>query len=484
MPRPRQVAIPAIILRLQASGPLSAPELAAALRVDDSNIRRALALPEISPHLVRLGTRRGATYALRRPIRNLGDTFPLRRIDTTGRAHDWAELTALHGGWQLTWADPAHPPAWAGEICALGGFCEGFPFFLSELRPQGFLGRAVGRTLLPSLGLSPDPREWPNDDDTLVYLAAEGDDLPGDLLIGDAMLRRAQDRLLNPPAALPDSERATRYPELATAAASTGIAGPSVEGEQPKFLATLSSPPPPVGLNVSSSSDRSSAPPPYSTPVIVKFTDVLSTPTGRRWADLLAAEAHALTLLHAHGEAHAAPRLLDAANRRFLETPRYDRVGPPGRRGVVSLRALHDAFGGPDAHLWTAAAANLRARDLIDDATLRSIRLRHAFGRLIGNTDMHFGNLAFWFDDSLPFRLAPAYDQLPMLWAPAPGNATPTPDFAPALPLPAEREIWQEAAAGVDEFWQRVTADPRVSRPFAAIATAALATVRRLRAVA
>jgi hypothetical protein len=201
-------------------------------------------------------------------------------------------------------------------------------------------------------------------------------------------------------------------------------------------------------------------------------------------ADLLAAEAHALTLLHAHGEAHAAPRLLDAANRRFLETPRYDRVGPHGRRGVVSLRALHDAFGGPDAHLWTAAAANLRARDLIDDATLRSIRLRHAFGRLIGNTDMHFGNLAFWFDDSLPFRLAPAYDQLPMLWAPASGNATPTPDFAPTLPLPAEREIWQEAAAWADEFWQRVTADPRVSRPFAAVATAALATVRRLRAVA
>jgi len=503
MPRPRQVAIPAITLRLQASGPLSAPALAAALRVDDSNIRRALALPEISPHLVRLGTRRGATYALRRPIRNLGDTFPLRRIDTTDRAHDWAELTALHGGWQLTWADPARPPAWAGEICALGGFCEGFPFFLSELRPQGFLGRAVGRTLSPPLGLSPDPREWPNDDDTLVYLAAEGDDLPGDLLIGDAMLRRAQVRLLNPPAALPDSERATRYPELANAAASSGITGSSVEGEQPKFLATLSSPPPqasPRGTGVppviGDEASRLAAPslkfsglrlpPPFPapTPVIVKFTDVLSNPTGRRWADLLAAEAHALTLLHAHGEAHAAPRLLDAADRRFLETPRYDRVGPHGRRGVVSLRALHDAFGGPDAHLWTAAAANLRARDLIDDATLRSIRLRHAFGRLIGNTDMHFGNLAFWFDDSLPFRLAPAYDQLPMLWAPAPGNATPTPDFAPTLPLPAEREIWQEAAAWADEFWQRVTADPRVSRPFAAIATAALSTVRRLRAVA
>ncbi len=463
MPRLLQLNPSSLTLLLQAQGPMSAQALAAAAGVDRSRVSRAVTA--FAPHIIRLGTTRGATYALRRSIRNLGDTFPLRRIDATGRAHDWAELAALHGGWRLTWADAARPPAWAGEICALGGFCEGFPFFLSELRPQGFLGRAVGRTLPPALGLSPDPRERPSDDDTLVYLAAEGDDLPGDLLVGDAMLRRVQDRLLHPPAALPDSERATRYPELATAAASSGIAGSSVEGEQPKLLASLA---------------IEAAP----TPVIVKFTDVLSTPTGRRWADLLAAEAHALTLLHALGEAHAAPRLLDAGERRFLETPRYDRAGPHGRRGVVSLRALHDAFGGPDAHPWTAAAANLRARDLINDATLRSIRLRHVFGRLIGNTDMHFGNLAFWFDDTLPFRLAPAYDQLPMLWAPAPGNATPTPDFAPTLPLPAEREIWQEAAALADEFWQRVTADSLVSRPFAAIATASLATVRRLRAVA
>lgn len=463
MPRPLQLNPASLTLRLQAQGPLSAQALAAAEGVDRSRVSRAVSA--LAPHIIRLGTTRGATYALRRPIRNLGDTFPIRRIDTTGRAHDWAELTSLHGGWRLTWANSSQAPAWAGEICSLGGFCEGFPFFLTELRPQGFLGRAVGRTLPPSLGLSTDPREWPTDVDTLVYLTAEGDDLPGDLLVGDAMLRRAQERLLHPPAALPDADRATRYPELATAAASAGIAGSSVEGEQPKFLATLAT-------------DASPA------PVIVKFTDLLSTPTGRRWADLLAAEAHALALLHAHGEAHAAPRLLDAANRRFLETPRYDRAGPHGRRGVVSLRALHDAFPGPDAHLWTAAAANLRARDLIDDAALSSIRLRHAFGRLIGNTDMHFGNLAFWFDDTLPFRLAPAYDQLPMLWVPAPGNATPAPDFAPPLPLPAEREIWHEAAALADTFWQRVAADPLVSPPFATIAAAALATVRRLRAVA
>ena len=507
MPRPRQIEPSAIALRLQTQGPQSAPALAAHLRADDSNIRRALALPEIAPHLVRLGSRRGTSYALRRPIRGLGDTFPIRRIDIDGRPHDWAEITALHGGWRLAWANPSSQPAWADHLFALGGFSEGFPFFLSEIRPQGFLGRAIARALPPALGLDSDPRNWPTDDDTLVYLASEGDDVAGNLIVGDGPLRRFQERLLTPPARLSDSARATRYPELASTAASFGAAGSSVEGEQPKFLLTLGGTPSPAsafesGTGVPPVSDGEasrlaahsfpsslqvsglSSPPSSSTPVLVKFTDLLSTPTGRRWGDLYIAEAHAQAILHAHGEAHAAPRLVHAGDRLFLETPRYDRVGAHGRRGVVSLRALHDAFDGPDSNQWPAVATHLHARSLIDAAALRSTRLRHAFGQLIGNSDMHFGNLAFWFDDTLPFRLAPTYDMLPMQWAPTVGSATPSPDFLPPLPLPADREVWHEAATLAAEFWRLVAANPLISPGFAAIARSAGETLARLRAVA
>ncbi len=460
MPSPRKVDPAALTLRLQAQGPQTAQALAAAVDADRSRISRALS--SLGPVIVRLGTTRGATYALRRFVRTLGHTFPIRRIDADGRAQDWAEITALHGGWRLTWANPSSPPDWADQLLGLGGFSEGFPFFLSEVRPQGFLGRAIARALPPALGLDPDPRNWPSDDDTLVYLASEGDDLSGDLIVGDIPLRRFQDRLLAPPAPLPESARATRYPELAATAASSGVAGSSVEGEQPKFLVTLEN----LG------------------PVLVKFTDLLSTPTGRRWGDLTIAEAIAQSILHAHGETHAAPRLVQAGDRIFIETPRYDRVGAHGRRGVVSLRALHDAFDGPDSNQWPAVAAHLHARGLIDAAALRSTRLRHAFGRLIGDSDMHFGNLAFWFDDTLPFRLAPAYDMLPMQWAPTVGNATPSPDFAPPLPLPADREIWHEAAALAAEFWRLVAGNPLVSPAFASIARSAGETLARLRAVA
>ena len=463
MPRPRQVEPAAIALRLQVAGPQSAQHLATALRVDRSSISRALALPALAPQLVRLGTTRGATYALRRSVRGVGDTFPIRRVDADGRVRDWLQLVALHGGWRLDWADPENAPAWAEHILGLGGFADGFPFFIGEARPQGYLGRVVGRVLSPLLNLPPDPRDW-SDDDTLIYLQAEGDDLPGDLVVGDVPLRRVQGRFLNPPPPLPEAGRAERYPALAAASVSSGTPGSSVAGEQPKFLVTVA-----AGDVV--------------TPVLVKFTDVIATPTGRRWADLLAAESHAIALLHARGEAHATPRLLDAGDRRFLETPRYDRVGPRGRRGVVALRALHDAFGGPDANTWPVAAANLHALGLIDATALRSVRLRHAFGTLIGNTDMHFGNLAFFLGDTLPLRVAPAYDMLPMLWAPTPGQATPNPPFAPAPPLPDELPIWNEAAAWAAEFWQRVADDARVSAEFAALARAAGVQVARMREI-
>ena len=463
MPRPRQVEPSTIALRLQSGGPQSALGLASALRVDRSSIARALALPALAPQLVRLGTTRGATYALRRSVRGLGHTFPIRRIDAEGRVRDWAQLIALHGGWRLAWADPQNAPAWAKHILGLGGFAEGFPFFLAEVRPQGYLGRTVGRGLSPALNLAPDPRGW-SDDDTLIYLQGEGDDLPGDLVVGDVPLRRGQSRFLQPPTPLAEAERAERYPLLAAASVSVGTPGSSVDGEQPKFLATLRTE---DGLKS----------------VLVKFTDVMATPTGRRWADLLTAEAHAIDILHAHGQAHATPRLLDAAERRFLETPRYDRVGPRGRYGVVSLRALHDAFGGAAANTWPAAATHLHAQGLIDATTLRSVRLRYAFGTLIGNTDMHFGNLAFFLGDTLPLRLAPAYDMLPMLWAPTPGQATPTPLFTPPSPLPEESPIWNEAADWAVEFWQRLASDLRVSTPFAELARAAGAHVARMREV-
>jgi hypothetical protein len=464
MARPAHLDPARLTLLLQSGGVQSAQALAERVGADRVTVQRALRTLGLS--VVQLGKTRATRYALRRSVFGQMNPHRISRLSQTGVAHEWVQLTALHGGWRLEWSSPAVRPDWAGFIHDHAGFCEGLPFFLTDLRPQGFLGRAAARRLPVTLGLPADPRNW-SDDQTLFYLREQGDDLPGNLTLGDGPTERALNT--GAPDPVTPETRAARYPALAAQASAGEPAGSSVEGEQPKFT---------TWLRASAESQVFG--------VLVKFTDQLDTPTGRRWADLLAAEALALEALMqaAPADASAAPppQTFDFDGRRFYELPRFDRVGVHGRRGVVSLRALHDAgFSGAETNDWAEAAAGLHARGWIGEADLRAVQLRRLFGRLIGNTDMHFGNLAFFLEAELPLRLAPTYDMLPMLWAPRPGEASPAPVFTPPAPLPQELTLWPEAATLAERFWERVEADPRISAGFRPHAAAALAALRTLR---
>ncbi len=464
MARPAQLNAYDLTLRFQVGGALTAQELATALEVTQPTISRGLA--RLGESVVALGSARRARYALRRSVRAAGERWPVYRVDATGRASEWAHVHALHGGFWVDWAGEA--PAWADRALDREGFLDGFLFFLSDLRPQGFLGRQQARRVAEALRLPVDPRLW-SDDDTLVFLQAEGDDLPGDLVMGDAPLRRVLTRALDATTEVTDAmvaegAREVRYPELAARASAGGAGGSSAGGKQPKFLTALR------GDNGAVQA------------VLIKFSPPMDTPVGRRWADLLAAEAQALTVLAEHGLATAGVRVLDAGGRRFLEVARHDRVGARGRRGVVSLDALHGAFDvGGAVTDWPAAAEALARGELIDVAGLDVVRRLHSFGELIGNADMHFGNLAFWLDDALPFRPTPAYDMLPMGWAPSTQGEVVERTFVPRAPLPCVRPAWAEAATWAGEFWRRVAADAAVSAEFQEIARRAGDHVERMR---
>jgi len=129
---------------------------------------------------------------------------------------------------------------------------------------------------------------------------------------------------------------------------------------------------------------------------------------------------------------------------------------------------------------WPTAALELQQTGLVDAADVATVRCQHAFGELIGNTDMHFGNLAFWLNDTLPFQVAPAYDKLPMQWAPTLHGEIIERNFAPAPPLPAAQEPWQRASGWAAEFWRRVAGDSRLSGPFLRIAKQARGTLEKL----
>ena len=109
------------------------------------------------------------------------------------------------------------------------------------------------------------------------------------------------------------------------------------------------------------------------------------------------------------------------------------------------------------------------------------MQLIWAFGRLIGNSDMHRGNLSFV--PTPVMQLAPVYDMLPMMFAPLPGGELPGVRFAPELPLPSQRQAWHQASKAALAFWQACADDARIGAGFRAVCRANLDTLNRLVAI-
>jgi hypothetical protein len=390
--------------------------------------------------IVRIGVGRRTRYALRRPVRQCGSTWSIERIDPSGTAHHWAKLHALHGGFLLEMIGP--PPAWLEEHYPDGHFPD-LPFFLFDLRPQGFLGRAVARDLSKRAALPPDPRLW-NADDVLDFLLHHGPDLAGNFVISGTRVAFS-----SPAVPVAASDRARVYSERAEQALRGDVGGSSAGGEQPKFSARIY--------------DETGA----LRDVLVKFSPPRSNPAGERWADLLAAEACALRILSSAGLPAAKAQIIDAGDRRFLEVRRFDRAGRGGRHGLISLTALAAGLSNADHSLgWLVAASTLAAEGLITADTLAEIKLASCFGRLIANTDMHGGNLSFLFGDATPFPLAPIYDMLPMAYAPSGHGELPSSVFDPQLPPPSLQLEWNRAHAWARQFWSELEQDPLISPAF------------------
>ena len=82
---------------------------------------------------------------------------------------------------------------------------------------------------------------------------------------------------------------------------------------------------------------------------------------------------------------------------------------------------------------------------------------------------MHDGNLSFQpvrVDGQATLQLAPIYDMLPMTYAPVRGVELPARIYAPQLPLPSEKSLWQQAARAAIAFWESAEADERISAEF------------------
>ncbi len=215
----------------------------------------------------------------------------------------------------------------------------------------------------------------------------------------------------------------------------------------------------------------------------MKFSPPLETPAARRWADLLHAERLALDLLNARGIAAAQTEIIEAGNRVFLEVERFDRIGEHGRRGLISLSAIDGKFFGREDH-WAAAAARLEAARMLQPEEARRLRWLTVFGRQIGNTDMHFGNVSFFPAGRRHFRLAPVYDMLPMLFAPTERGELVARSLRPATPSAELLRVWHDACDAAEHFWDAVANEDRCTGAFRRLARGCRALMPTARALA
>lgn len=425
---------------LRPQGPSALADIASALATSTKTVQRLVAAA--GDAVVAAGQTRRRRVAWRRPLRGVLAALPLYRIDAEGRPQPVGQLRPVWPqGCHL--ALDADAAAWPQADATRDGWHDGLPYPLYDLRPQGFLGRAFAREHAERLALPADPRAW-GDDDILLALADWGVDLPGNLLLGDAALRRALDARLQPPAPLEGDALAAAYTTRAEQALDGGAAGSSAAGEFPKFLTSRALP----GA--------------ATTEVVVKFSGADDSPPAQRWRDLLVCEQLAAQTL---GDNAARCRLLAVGGRHFLESERFDRIGRFGRHGVLSLECVNAGLVGDAGNDWPRVCQALAAQGLLPALDAERAAERQCFGRLIGNTDMHGGNLGF-FVQADGLHLAPSYDQLPMRYAPQPGGDVTSPPLAPTLPLPAERERWLRMAPQALSFWQAAAADTRISDGF------------------
>jgi len=434
-----------LLLQRLGKGAASSAELERLLGQSQSTVSRQLRALVANGAIVRVGTTRGARYALLRTVEGIGARWPLRSIDEHGKSHELGTLHALAGDEYFFL--PAKEFSW-------GGMTQGLPYYLQDQRPAGFLGRAVPRRY-PELALPQRVVDW-NDDHYLRYLTQRGSDAVGNLVLGDRALDEAL-QLMHRRPAIRAPERADRYPRLVGEVMEGGLPGSSAHGEHPKFVALLDSPP---------------------RQVLVKFSPPVNTRVGQRWSDLLTTEHLALEILRGGGIAAAHSRIERFADRTYLETVRFDRVERAGRIGVTSLFAIDSSIYGKLDN-WIDAGKRLEMDGRIDAAMLDTIRLLATFGALIANTDRHLGNLACFDRYDGSFTLAPVYDMLPMLYAPEHEELPPR-VFDPPAPSADTLAVYGRARVLAESYWNACARDARISDDFRAIASANLQTLQAL----
>ncbi|MFU8785333.1 type II toxin-antitoxin system HipA family toxin YjjJ [Aliidiomarina sp.] len=440
------------------AGPMSASELARRFEVNPTTITRRL--NTMSSEVVRAGAGRAIRWYLPRtlPLLDNVSMLPIYRVNSDGDAEKIAHLHVVYpyDSYLVEYFRVANHMA---EPTTEWDFYESLPWWLTDMRPQGFLGRSFAYQLRSAGELvDANPAAW-SEDTILAILAKYPQDHVGNLLVGN----EAYERWL----------RTTRSPlcsdaeagEKAEAIARGEHFDSSAQGEQPKFTARLA-----------------------EGECIIKFSgrvaQVEVDSVANRWADLLHAEWLAATTLNqALPSIAAANRSFTANQRTLLASQRFDRTAQGGRVGVISFASLDAEFVGKANEPWPVIADALHQEKVLTEMAVTRCKVAWAFGQLIANSDMHLGNISAVNMGGRPFELAPIYDMLPMHYSPKSSGDLPVEPYQIRISSAISRLYWEVAYPAAMDFWQRVLEHPNISKHFKQMAEQQLHVVREFESI-
>ena len=425
------------------SGALTSKGLQERLSMSQTAISRAV--QRNKKDLLIIGAARSTKYALRENLSGLGYKIPVYEIDQAGDVHPYANLHPLASrqyGWQLS-----------GKKTQL---FDHLPYMIQNARPEGFMGRAFAHSFARDLGLPEKIDRW-SDEHVIAALTRRGEDFVGNLIVGKESVERylMQARSGNVQVG-PLDQRQTLFQELAEKAITGDSPGSSVGGEQPKFTALLETP---------DGYQRA----------IVKFAGRI-TDEGHRWSDLLVCEHLADEILLEAGFSVAQTEIVQTDDWTFLQSERFDRTGLWGRLPLYSLMTVASEFVGYCEN-WVDAAEQLHDEQLMTQEDVDSLRWLNSFGTLIGNTDMHLGNISL-IPGETGFGLAPVYDMTSMYYRPKAGGVLPQEALQTG---PLSIKVNNDSIAPIaTRFWNAAQGDTRITDQFRSICQRNIGTMKAL----
>ncbi|MDQ6955617.1 MAG: hypothetical protein Q9M21_00325, partial [Mariprofundaceae bacterium] len=148
---------------------------------------------ELGERIIKISNGRPPIYALTQNAFGSDDNLLLCIVDAYGHNTAIANLRPLaHGGFFVQ-ERVGLPSLLLGE--AGNGVYEDLPYFIDDLRPQGFLGRQIASELSKQSDDFPsNPERW-NANHIGRYLISNGDDLPGNLKFGQQAYNRIRRKL-------------------------------------------------------------------------------------------------------------------------------------------------------------------------------------------------------------------------------------------------------------------------------------------------